>query len=94
MPMKPFFAKSNLLPTYNLFHFNDLCVTCHSANGIHGTDASVLENPQANPACYSTTTQGSNPLTDIDLLAHDPYALISIATTKAAVILTQEPHLE
>ena len=92
--MKPYFAKSNLLPTYDPFYFNDLCVTRHCVNGIHDTDTNVLENTQAGPACHSTTTQGSNPCTDIDLLAHDPHALISVTTTKAAVIFDTGASLE
>ena len=86
MPMKTTCAKSNLPPTYDPIHFNDLCVTCHSVNGIYDTDANALEITQVGPACYSATTQGSNPFTDVDSLAHDPHALISMTTTKAAVI--------
>ena len=86
MPMKISCDKSKLLPTYDPFHFNNLCVTRHSVNTIHDTNASVLENTKPGPACYSTTTQGPNPFTDIDILAHDPHALISMARTKSAVI--------
>ena len=72
---------------YDPFHFHDLCATRHCVDCIHESNATVLtKNTKEEPTCNHSTTQVMDVLTDIDILAHNPYSLFTMANTTSAVI--------
>ena len=68
------------------FQISNLCASQYVVDCIHEDGAVLLVNVQVGLEINVTSVQGLNALTDIDILAHDQHALMSMATSSAAVI--------